>query len=147
MNRIPVVLVSACLLGVPTRYDGGESESAQALRLRCACTVIPVCPEQLGGLPTPRPPAEIAASDGHDVLAGREAVINSAGVDVTEQYVRGAQCVAQIAAILGARRAVLKEGSPACGVCCITRKGRRVQGRGVAAALLHRKGVELEGIE
>ena len=141
------VLVSACLLGLQTRHDGRDSRSPAVVALIQNSVLIPVCPEQLGGLPTPRSPAEITKDDGAEVLDGRSAVCTPDGADVTKDYLRGARCVLQIAEMFGAERAILKEGSPACGVRCITRGGIRVPGRGVTASLLQRKGIELEGIE
>jgi len=141
------VLVSACLLGLNTRYDAASCE-CQCLRESLAgAWVIPVCPEQLGGLPTPRPPAEIASGDGCAVLEAGARVLAADGRDVTENYVRGAQITARIAELCRARRAFLKEDSPSCGVARIQRGGKAVQGMGVAAALLARRGVRLEGID
>ncbi|KPK62024.1 MAG: hypothetical protein AMK73_06965 [Planctomycetes bacterium SM23_32] len=141
------VLVSACLLGLRTRYDGGHCRRQEALDLADQCVLVPICPEQSGGLPTPRPPAEIEAGDGRDVLDGRSRVLASDGRDVTEQCVRGARIVADLAALVGARRALLKEGSPSCGVRRIRRGGQDAEGQGVTAGLLRRKGVRIDGVE
>jgi uncharacterized protein YbbK (DUF523 family) len=111
------------------------------------CWIIPVCPEQLGGLPTPREPAEIESGDGKSVLEGKTRVLRRDGVDVTEKYLKGARELLRIAKAVGASRAVLKEGSPACGTGRIKRRGSDVEGAGVAAALLRREGVQSEGIE
>ena len=142
-----VVLVSACLLGLRTRYDGGHRRREDVVRMLGSCRLVPVCPEQLGGLPTPRPPAELDAGDGQDVLDGCGRVVAAGGADVTEQYLRGAELTAEMAELLGARRAILKEGSPACGVRRIKRHGQDVAGCGVTAALLRRRGVQVEGRE
>jgi len=141
------VLVSACLLGLRTRWDGMGRASEKVLSMARRRCVIPVCPEQLGGLPTPRVPAEIKAGDGRDVLAGRARVIARDGRNVTESYLRGAQQALGLAELVGASRAILKEGSPACGVTRIQRDGKDVEGIGVAAALLAQKGVVVEGVE
>lgn len=137
-----------------TRYDGesrGRQEAVAALR---GGRAVPVCPEQLGGLPTPRLPAEITpgggcagACDGRDVLAGRARVIAEDGTDVTENYLRGAREAVKLAELVGARRAILKEGSPACGTRRIKRGDQDVPGMGVAAALLAQQGVACDGIE
>jgi len=95
--------------------------------------LIPVCPEQLGGLPTPRPPAEILGGDGADVLSGTARVINLRGEEVTEAFMRGAEEVLRLARLLGVRRAFLKAKSPSCGL----------EPLGVTAALLLREGLEL----
>lgn len=142
------VLVSACLVGSPSRYDGSSRLDRGLLRrLRSAgCTIIPVCPEQLGGLPTPRPPAEIDRGDGHAVLAGDARLINAAGDDVTVHYRRGARETLRLARLLHCRTAYLKEKSPACGVRWIKRGDATVPGRGVAAALLESAAIEIVGV-
>lgn len=141
------VLVSACLLGLKTRWDGSNCRSEQALQAISGECAIPICPEQLGGLPTPRIPAEISRGDGYNVLDGQAMVIAKDGRDVTENYLRGAQQVLKLAEMFSAHRAILKEGSPSCGVCCIKRQGADVSGVGVTAALLERRGIAVEGIE
>ena len=141
-----VILVSACLLGLPTRYDGGHCRSAEVVALAGRHCLVPVCPEQLGGLSTPRPPSEIEHGDGSDVLDGRARVLSTEGTNVTGNFVRGARAAAEIAETCGATRAILKEGSPSCGVSRIMRAEQAVEGEGVAAALLRRKGLKVDGI-
>ena len=141
------VLVSACLLGLRTRYDGAHRRREDVVRMLGSCRLVPVCPEQLGGLATPRPPAELDSGDGGAVLDGCARVIAAGGADVTGPYLQGAELTAQMAELLGARRAILKEGSPACGVRRIRRHGEDVEGCGVTAALLRRRGVQVEGRE
>jgi uncharacterized protein YbbK (DUF523 family) len=145
-ERTPV-LVSACLLGLPTRYDGSHCRREEVERLAEGCLLVPVCPEQLGGLPTPREPAEINRGDGQDVLEARSAVTARPGDDVTVQFLRGAEAVAQVAGVLNVRRAILKEGSPSCGVARIRRNGQEAPGMGVTTALLLRKGLQVDGID
>ncbi|MEW6358455.1 MAG: DUF523 domain-containing protein [Planctomycetota bacterium] len=136
-----MVIVSACLLGVECRYDG-ESKLDEDLIARLAGEgIVPVCPEQLGGLPTPRPPAQIVGGGGEDVLDGRARVVNRDGADVTANYIRGAEQVLGIAQRLGITKAYLKSKSPACGFGKI-RKGEKLsEGNGVCAALLARNGI------
>ncbi len=141
------VLVSACLLGLGTRYDGGHCLTPELPRQARRGVFVPVCPEQLGGLPTPRPRAEIERGGGGDVLDGNARVRTPEGTDVTGAFLRGARMVCSLADLLGARAAVLKEGSPSCGVCRIRRDGAPMAGRGVTAALLTRKGLRLDGVE
>ena len=89
------ILASACLLGRKCRWDGGFLPEGKMLALRRG--VIPFCPEQLGGLATPRAPSRILGGDGLDVLAGRARVVDSAGGDVTAQFIRGAKCSLRLA--------------------------------------------------
>ena len=98
------ILISACLLGACCRYDGASKAHPLAALLAERHTLVPVCPEQLGGLPTPRPPAERRG--------GR--VVTQSG-DVTEQYRRGAAETVRLAKLLQCDGAVLKEKSPSCG--------------------------------
>ena len=101
------IIVSACLLGTPCRYDGISKPCDKVLALKGKYELIPVCPEQLGGLSTPRPPSEMQA-DG--------SFINSEGADVTANYIRGAEKTLKIAKEHGCTLAILKEKSPSCGV-------------------------------
>lgn len=135
-----MMIVSACLAGFPCRYDGKAKPCAEVMELVRAGKAIPVCPEQLGGLPTPRPPCEI--------LAGR--VVDETGTDRTEAFQRGAQAVLDLAKTYGATRALLQNRSPSCGSGWIydgTFSRRLVQGDGVAARLLMEKGIQVTGIE
>lgn len=139
------VAVSACLLGVNCRYNGGS-----ALRERLledGVSYIPLCPEQLGGLPTPRNPAEIDKGDGIDVLMGNGGVVDIEGNDVTISFIRGANEMLNLIKRLSIRRALMKEESPSCGVKRIQRKGKSVQGMGVTTALLIKEGIEVIGID
>lgn len=132
------ILVSACLMGLRCRYDGQTKPNAAVLALREAHVLIPVCPEQLGGLPTPRPPAEWQG----------ERITNAAGQDVTEAYLRGAAEAVKLAALSGCRYAILKERSPACGAGEIydgSFSGLRVPGDGAAAKALKAAGVTVLG--
>ena len=124
------ILVSACLLGTPCRYDGASKASAVAIALGDKHTLVPVCPEVLGGLPTPRPPAE-RQEDGRTV--------NRAGADVTAQYQSGARATLELARKEGCTIAVLKAKSPSCGRGKIydgSFSGRLTDGDGAAARCL-----------
>lgn len=127
--------VSACLLGVRCKYDGTSNYTAEAVRgLAERYTLIPVCPEQLGGLTTPRPPAEI--------LNGR--VITKDGLDVTESFQRGAEETLEIFKLLKLEAAILKEGSPSCGSSLIydgTFTGVKIPGMGLTVRVLRDQGV------
>ena len=99
------ILVSACLLGVACKYSGGDNACPAVLALAGRHTLIPVCPEVYGGLPTPRPPAERQG----------DRVVTEQGEDVTAQYQKGAQAAVQLAKLTGCEAAVLKKNSPSCG--------------------------------
>ena len=101
------VIVSACLAGCACRFDGGASPTGAVGRLVTEGRTVQVCPEEDGGLPTPRPPAEIVGGDGSDVLAGRARVVTNEGVDVTEEYLAGARRALEAAREAGAKVAIL----------------------------------------
>lgn len=137
-----LALVSACALGLRCRYDG----EAKPKKLPEGLIPIPVCPEQLGGLPTPRPKMELSGGDGEAVWEGKARVINERGEDVTEALKRGAKEALRLAKVLGIKVAFLQEKSPSCGVNLVWVDGKLVPGSGVAAALLRREGLEVVGI-
>src|SRR5690554_5343526 len=107
-----VKIVSACFAGVNCRYDKKHNKIDKIRKLVREGKAIPVCPEQMGGLPTPRNPAEIVGGDGDDVLDGKAKVIDNQGNDVTQQFVEGAREALAMAQAVGATEAILKERSP-----------------------------------
>lgn len=134
----PKLLVSACLLGTPCRYDGRSKKNDAVCALAEEFELIPVCPEVLGGLPTPRTPSERRG----------EQVVAKDGRDVTVEYCRGAACALEIAQREGVCAAVLKERSPSCGRGEIydgTFTGALIPGDGVTAALLRAHHVPIYG--
>ena len=142
------VLVSACLLGAPVRYNATAKtiESDILGRWEAQGRIVPVCPEVSGGLDTPRPPAETTGGDGVLVLRGVARVLTDGGADVTEAFVAGARHAVALAREHGIRVAVLKSLSPSCGTGWIydgTFSGTRVAGFGVAAAALRDAGVRV----
>ncbi len=142
------VLVSACLLGRRVRYDGGHSASHDAIvaTWHLENRIVAFCPEVSGGLPTPRPPAEIVGGTGADVLDGDARVVTEQGKDVTREFLRGAHNALRAAREAGARVAVLKSKSPSCGSKTIydgSFSGTKVAGQGVTAALLERHGIRV----
>ena len=144
------ILVSACLLGVNCKYSGGNNgndELVKKLNDSGAC-IIPVCPEQLGGLPTPRIEFEITGGDGFDVLAGKAQVAGKGSdYDATGNFLKGALEVQKIATVLGVKTAILKSKSPSCGAGLIydgTFSKKTKAGFGVTAALLKRSGIEVK---
>lgn len=143
------VLVSACLLGRPVRYDGSHKHVAHdvlAAWLR-AGRVVAVCPETAAGLPVPRPPAEVVGQGGGAaVLAGHARVMDAQGGDVSAAFVEGAAQALRQARQQGIRLAVLKQDSPSCGTGTIydgAFAGNRVAGLGVTAALLESAGIRV----
>ncbi len=133
-----MIVVSACLLGLKCRWDGQSYQ--QEKKLMHSPDMIPVCPEQLGGLPTPREPAQIIDGNGFDVLHDRARVINAAGIDVTYEFIRGARAVLRIARQYNVERAIFKERSPSCAVHQLYQGKTLVAGMGVTCALLFREG-------
>lgn len=130
------IIVSACLLGVSCRYDGKSVPCDKVIALMEKYTLIPVCAEILGGLTTPRSPSEIIGNK----------VINRDGGDVTENYLRGAKEVLRLCKLYGAKKAILKEKSPSCGVDLIydgTFSGTLKEGKGICASLLSENGIEV----
>lgn len=142
------LLVSACLLGSKIRYDGSDkaSDHAALAELIARGQVIAVCPEVAGGLGVPRLPAEIQNGDGVAVLANRAQVIDSAGNDVTNAFISGAQLALQLAQAHNIKVAILKARSPSCGNEQIydgTFSKTLLNGRGVTAALLEQHGIKV----
>ena len=132
------LLISACLLGVPCRYDGKSKPAAKIDALREKYELIPVCPEQLGGLPTPRTPSERRG----------DRVVMADGTDVTAQYQRGARSALELYRREGCIAAVLKERSPSCGSGEIydgTFTHTVISGDGVTAELLKQSGIKVYG--
>ena len=140
------ILVSACLAGRACRFDGSDNKDDRLTELIASGRAVLVCPEEDGGLGTPRPPAEIVGGDGHDVIAGRARVVTRSGKDVTAEYLEGARIALQRAMESGAAAAVLKARSPSCGKGCVYDGSfSRVQrsGDGVTTALLEANGIEV----
>ncbi len=134
------VLVSACLLGIQCRYDGSSKTHRPILKIP-GIFLIPICPEQLGGLATPRPSAHLVGGDGQAVVVGKAQVITEQGQAVTSAFLLGASQACKIARILRTRYAILKERSPSCGTHSIWIEGHLKDGPGVTAAMLSAQGV------
>lgn len=136
MKKQEKILVSACLLGIACRYDGKVKRYLKVLRLAKNKILIPVCPEILGGLSTPREKAEI--KDGK--------VLTKSGKDLTKYFEKGAREVLKIAKILNIKKAILKQKSPSCGFGKIydgTFSGKIINGDGITAALLKKHKVKI----
>lgn len=143
------VLVSACLLGCNCRYDGGQNADGPLQRLLAGEDLepVPYCPEEAGGLGTPRPPAWIEREGAAAVVDGTSRVVTDEGADVTAGFLAGAQGALELCRERGIRRAFLKERSPSCGTRQTHVANELVDGPGVTAELLRRAGVAVEGVE
>ncbi len=139
------ILVSSCLLGLPTRYDGADNHSRAVIDYLSQNNLmpIPVCPEQLAGLPTPRLKCWFSQGDGSAVLANRGRICDEENRNLTETFLRGAKESLKIAEMTNCKRAILKQRSPSCGCRNIYQNGQIIEGMGVTAALLLQKGLQL----
>ena len=136
MKKRKIILCSACLLGIKCRYDGKDKLNKKVIELSKKKILIPVCPEQLGGLSTPREPAE---------QKGKR-VITKSGKDVTQNFKKGAKEVLKLAKLFGIKEAILKQKSPSCGFGKIydgSFSGKLIKGNGVTAALLKRNKIKI----
>lgn len=141
-----MILVSSCLAGLKVRYNGTHCLDEKVAKLIEEKKAVAVCPEVLGGLSTPREPAEIIGGDGNDVLDGKAKVVTENGKDVTEHFLRGAYATLEIAKKVGATLVVLKENSPSCGSTMVYSgefNGQKIAGDGVTSALLKRNGFKV----
>jgi len=135
-----MILVSACLMGIDCKYNGGNNKIEILNELLKDETLIPVCPEQLGGLKTPRNPSEIIMIDGN------QHVVDKKGNDVTLQFIKGAEETLKIAKIYSIKKAILKSRSPSCGSKKVydgTFSGNLVEGEGVTAAFLRSNNIKV----
>lgn len=132
------IIVSACLLGVSCRYDGNSKPNEKIIDLKEKYNLIPICPEIMGGLPTPRMSAEIKEG----------CVRTENGIDVTEEYKKGAEEALKLAKLFGCKKAVLKENSPSCG-CGKIYNGEFTRtlkdGNGITAELFIKNGIDVFG--
>ncbi|MFA5571647.1 MAG: DUF523 domain-containing protein [Candidatus Bathyarchaeia archaeon] len=139
-------LVSACLLGVNCTFEGKNRLQPQLLEEFKKGELFPICPEILGGLSIPRIPAEIQGGTGLDVIEGKAYVVNMQGIDVTDEFMKGAYETLKIAHTIGAKEALLVEKSPSCGSDKIF-DGAFTEhfksGDGVTVALLKKKGIKV----
>lgn len=142
-GKTETVMVSSCLLGVCCRYDGRHALNPVLRDFLKVRRFIPFCPEQLGGLSTPRPPAVIVGGDGLGLLRGGARVVDDRGNDLSDAFMRGARESLKLAQLAGARLAVVKDRSPSCGPLtpyCDLPSG---SGMGVTAALFQIKSIRL----
>lgn len=140
------IIISACLLGIPCRYNGKSEVNEEALRLFLEGEALLICPEIASGQKTPRPACEIVNGDGQDVLKGKARIIDKDGNDYTKKFVEGAKIILEnIVSRHDIKRALLKSGSPSCGVENIysgSFDGTKIRGCGVLSALLKESGID-----
>jgi uncharacterized protein YbbK (DUF523 family) len=137
--------VSSCLLGLKTRYDGTDNHCQAVIDFikNNQLIPIPVCPEQLAGLPTPRPKCWFSEGDGAAVLSGHGKLINENMDDVTKVFLAGAQECLKIAEMTDCKIAILQQRSPSCGSQKIYRNEELVEGVGITTAVLSKNGIKV----
>ena len=143
------VVISACLVGVDCRYDGQSKVAELLLRFcqRYKIVLLPVCPEQLGGLPTPRPPACFCGGDGKSIISGNAALYDLDGREVSPFFLAGARQALKIARLSGSCHAVFQDRSPSCGVHEIYLGNELIPGSGVTTALFRMNGMAVWTVE
>ncbi len=141
------ILISACLVGINSRYNGKSNKIEPLVELVKQGKAIFMCPEQTGGLSTPREPAEIeAGKTAKDVLAGKGRVLTISGMDVTKEFLNGAHTTLSLCKEAGVTKAILKARSPSCGSTEVydgTHSGVRIPGSGITAELLRQNGIKV----
>ncbi|MDY6787010.1 MAG: DUF523 domain-containing protein [candidate division WOR-3 bacterium] len=141
-HAMRIIMVSACLLGIETRYDGRSKPLFEAGR---DDIVIPFCPEQFGSMNTPRPKATLSCS-ACDIIKSIGGVINENGSDVTGLFIVGARRSAALAKSINPDLIYLKEYSPSCGLNFTNINWERKRGMGIAAYLLNESGFNLDSM-
>lgn len=139
-------LISACLCGVNCKYNGLNNLNDKCLELLRKGEALLVCPEQLGGLNTPRIPSEILGNAKDIIELNKGKVINKEGKDVTKEFLKGAKEALKIAKEANIKKAILKEGSPSCGSNFVydgSFTGNKIKGKGITAYLLEKEGIEI----
>jgi len=137
-------LISACLCGINSKYNGGNNLNPYWLEMLARGELIPVCPEQMGGLPTPRFPCELTGGDGYDVLKAKALAVTRNGQDITENLLKGATETLNMAHHAKVEGAIFQSRSPSCGCGLIydgTFRKKLIQGDGVTTALLKQNGL------
>lgn len=141
-----MIIISACLCGVNCKYNGKNNLKKGVEKLLKKGILIPVCPEQLGGMKTPRDPHEIVNCTALEILQGQGKILSIKGKDSTDKFVKGAYETLKIAKDLGATEAILKSNSPSCGFGTIydgSFSGKKIKGNGITAELLKRENIKI----
>ncbi len=140
-----MILISACLVGLNTRYDCANCGEERFKKLFSERKAFPICPEHMGGLLSPREPVELVGGDGDAVLRGEaKAIGKESGKDYTDDLISGAEETLNIIKTHKIESVILKDGSPSCGSTYIKRDGERIKGVGVTTALLLEAGIKIE---
>lgn len=142
---VKIYIISACLCGVNCKYSGKNNLNEKCMKLLREGKALLVCPEQLGGLSTPRKPVELN-SCAKDVVEYDGKAIDNEGNDVTKQFLDGAYETLRMAKEAGINKAILKEGSPSCGCNFVydgTFTGKRIEGKGITAYVLEQEGINV----
>ena len=139
------ILVSSCLLGLKTRYDGTDNYSQPVIEhiRKNRLIPIPVCPEQLSGLSTPRPKCWFSRGDGEAVLSGNGELKSEEGKEVTQVFLHGAEECLKLATLAGCKMAILQQRSPSCGSQKVYLNEQLIEGVGVTTALLVKNGLKV----
>ena len=138
-------MISACLCGVNCKYNGKNNYNEYCFDLLIKGKALIVCPEQLGGLTTPRVPSEIQGC-AEKVLKGITKIVTKDGIDVTENFIRGGDEVVKLAKILNIKKAIFKEGSPSCGVNFVydgTFSDKKIKGMGITTLKLKQLSIDV----
>lgn len=141
-----MILVSSCLCGEKCKYNGGDNFNKEVIEYLLSQEVVRVCPEVMGGLSTPRTPAEIVGGSAQDVLQGKAKVMTKAGEDVTSAFLTGASKTLELAKQFQIKKAILKAKSPSCGKGKVydgTFNGQIIEGNGITAELLLKEGIQV----
>lgn len=145
-------LISACLAGFKTRYNGRSADLPPEIekkikRLIMEGKALVICPELLAGLPIPRPPLEFLKGDGADILQRKAKVISQLEMDYSEVLLRGAEETLRIAKLYNISSAIFKDGSPSCGVTYVYKEGKKIKGVGVVTAVLKKAGIKVKTVD
>lgn len=132
----PPIIISACLAGLHTRYDGSAKPHPQLGEIAEQAILVPVCPEILGGLGIPRPPCHFVGGDGAAVLRGKARLIDKTGMDRTPFFLRAADETLRMVQLVSPTMIIFKEGSPSCGILRVDIEGSWQIGCGVVTAVL-----------
>jgi phosphoribosylglycinamide formyltransferase 1 len=142
-SKKPIFGVSACLLGIPCRYDGKSKINKKTIELLSEYTVLPICPEVLSGFPVPRVPMEFKEGDGSFIIEGRGKLVNERGKDLGKEMKKGVESAFEIINTIQCVGVILKENSPSCGINFVYQNGSLIRGMGVFASLLSKNSINI----